>query len=216
MKRFLILAVLVLFGVSTSVVKADIAMTFEEFVGFNDSPISTFYSGVSFTAVGTGDEWIASEASYYNTSSWPSGTSYGSGYYWMYDDVFAWNGISTGAGKIEFDSANATYVELGYCAASDFYLEAYRADGVMIDSDSGAANRRYLESNESGPGTLRVDWDGTDHIAYVIVHDTGNYWCVDNVMTDATDIVVPVPGAFLLGVLGLSVAGVKLRKRKSA
>lgn len=31
------------------------------------------------------------------------------------------------------------------------------------------------------------------YIAYVMVHDSGDYWAVDNFMTDATGIVTPIP-----------------------
>ena len=214
MKRSLILTVILLLGVSSSAVKADITMTFEEFLGSNGVPISTYYSGVSFTAITGGDEWVSADATsnLYNMSSWPSGQAWNAGNYWVYGYVGAWCEVYTAGGKIAFDNADATYVELGYAAGNTFYLEAYKADGTVMDTDSGPANLRYANGNAGGPGTLRVDWNGTDHIAYVIVHDSGNYWCVDNVTTDATDIVVPVPGAILLGLLGLSAAGLKLRK----
>lgn len=193
---------------------ADITMTFEEFLGSNGAPISTFYSGVSFTALGSGDEWVAGDGTTgsYQVSSWPSGAILGGGgYYWIYGNVFGWTEVSGSGGKISFDNADASYVELGYASGSTFFLEAYDADDNLIDSDNGPANRRYLEGNESGPGTLYVS-SASHNIAYVLVHDDGNYWCIDNVTTDATDIVVPVPGAILLGLLGLSAAGIKLRK----
>ncbi len=205
----------ILFGVY-AVASADITMTFEEFVGFNGSPISTFYSGISFTAATSGQEWVAGEAQYYNTSSWPSGTSYWGGDYWVYDDVFAWTESSGGDGKIAFDDKNATFVEIGYCSYSAFYLEAYDEFNNLLDSDTGVANLRYTNGNESGPGTLRVDSLGTG-IAYVLVHDSGNFWCIDNVRTDATGIIippsVPAPAAILLAGMGTGLVGWLRRRR---
>ena len=210
MKRFLILVVLLLVGIGTSVVKADITMTFEEFLGSDKAPISTYYSGVSFTATTTGDEWIAGDATtgLYNVSS-TNGGSWGTGRYWIYDNVFGWTNVTGSGGKISFDNADASFVELGYSSASMFYLEAYDASDNHIMTVSGPANT--LWEGGTGPGTLKVT-SGSNNIAYVLVHDDGNYWCIDNVTTDATDIVVPVPGAVLLGLLGLSAAGIKLRK----
>ncbi len=199
-------------------VQADITMTFEEFVGFNGSPISTFYSGISFTAAGSGQEWVAGEAQYYNTSSWPSGTAYNAGNYWLYDNVFAWTEVFGGDGKIAFDDENATFVEIGYASGSAFYLEAFDQFGNLLDSDTGSANLRYANGNESGPGTLRVDWNGTDYISYVLVHDSGNAWCIDNVRTDASGIIIPptipAPGALLLGSMGMGLVG-WMRRRGS-
>ena len=119
-------------------------------------------------------------------------------------------------GVIAFDNQDATYVELGYCSSSELWLEAYDAGGNLIDQDSGLANLRYTNSNESGPGTLRVDWDGSNYIAYVNVHDSGNFWVVDNIQTDASGIVinpVPVPGAIALSGLGVGLVNWLRRRR---
>jgi hypothetical protein len=73
-------------------------------------------------------------------------------------------------------------------------------------SDSGPSNLR--PGNVTGPDTLRVDWNGTDPIAYVRVHDSGNFWLVDDIKTDASGItVVPAPAAVLLGMMGLGLVG---------
>lgn len=187
----IVLAVLMAAFAATSAT-ADITMTFEEFLGFDQEPIATFYTGVSFESGSGGSDWVARDATSnsYNVSSWPSMTQWNAGTYWEYDLVGATTALDyTGNdGVIRFDNADATYVELGYCAGSTLHLLAYDIDGNLLDQDSGPANRRYIEGNESGPGTLRVDWNGFDYIAFVSVQDSGNYWVVDNVTTDATGI----------------------------
>ncbi len=88
------------------------------------------------------------------------------------------------------------------------YLEAHDSTGTLLDSDNDMSNLRFWDNNPSGPGTLRLDWDGTDPIAYVLTHDTGNFWIADNIRTDATWIsVIPAPSAFLLFSIGVSFAG---------
>ena len=50
--------------------------------------------------------------------------------------------------------------------------------------DTGEANLRYINNNESGPGTLYVEAPAGEVIKYVTIHDTGNYWSVDNIIVD--------------------------------
>lgn len=208
--------------VSAAPAMASITMTFEEFVGADQTPVATFYSGVTFQSGGSGSDWLGRDATtnLYNVSSFPSGTSYGSGEYWIHDSGFATTALdqSGNDGKIIFNNGDATFVELAYSASSLFTLEAYDAANNLMDSDSGAANLRFVNGNAGGPGTLHVDWQGGVNIAYVIVHDTGNFWLVDNITTDATGIttagVVPAPAAVWLGAAGLGLVGL-IRRRLS-
>ncbi len=202
-------------------VLADTVMTFEEFLGNDTAPVSTFYSGITFRSGYSGSDWVARDATTgsYNISSWPSGQAWGSGEYWIYGNVGATTALdySGNDGIIAFDSKDATFVELGYSSGSDLYLLAYDSMGNMIAQDSGPANRRYIEGNGFGPGTLRVDAPAGTYISYVDVHDTGNYWVVDNIRTDATGIVIhPIPGpsAIVLGGLGMSLVS-WFRRRKT-
>lgn len=194
---------------------ADITtLTFEEFLGHDTQPIATYYSGITFEAASSGQDWIASDITtgLYNGSSWPSG--WGGGEYWLYDYACAWTGIPGDDGKIGFGNQDATFVEVGYSAYEAgqgiaIYLEAYDSGGNLLDSDSGVSNLRYIDNNPNGPGMLRVDWDGFNSIAYVLIHDTGNFWIADNISTDATGI-IPEPVTFAL----LGLGGLFLRRRK--
>jgi len=200
---------------------ADITtITFEEFVGLDGTPVGTFYKGITFESGAGGSDWVARDGRYYNVSSWETKEKWGTGDYWINNYVSATTALDyTGNdGIIRFDNKDAKYVELNYAAyngsgAPALYLVAYSQSGVVLDSDSGPSNLRYIDGNESGPGTLHVDWNGTDPIAYVIVHDTGNYWTVDNIKTDASGItIIPAPAAVLLGMVGLGLVG-WLRRR---
>lgn len=180
-----------------------ILITFEEGLGKDSTAINNQYTGITFVGALTGQSWLYTDATTgkYNASSWPSGTIWGTGNYWINDLVAAWTSDTGGSGKIAFTSQNATYVDVNYSAAGAFYLDAYNASNEKIASDSGPANLRYANGNASGPGTLHVEAPTGQLIAYVIVHDTGNYWIVDNVSTDATDIRpagVPEPSSLVV------------------
>ncbi|MGH7132789.1 MAG: MYXO-CTERM sorting domain-containing protein [Phycisphaerales bacterium] len=204
--RFALVAIAALAG--AGIAQADIVMSFEEIPG-DVQPINNFYTGVTFGSSSTGSPMVTRRTSIgnYNTSNFDDGTSNGSGNFWIFGDVGATSALdgSGNDGRISFDNQNATFVTLRYSCSSTFTMEAYTALGVLIDTDSGPANLRVVNNNEAGPGLLRVDWNGVNHIAYVIVHDTGNFWVIDNVVTDATGI-TPAPGAAaLLGLGGLIV-----------
>jgi len=164
---------------------ADTYITFEEGRGHDRQAINTQYTGITFVGALTGEPWLYVDATTgaYNISSWPSGQEWNNGEYWINDMVVAWTTETGGSGKVAFNNQDATYVELNYSSYGTSYLDAYDASDNLIDSASGPANLRYVNGNSGGPGTLRIEGDG---IAYVIVHDTGNYWCVDNFRTDAS------------------------------
>jgi len=201
-----------------------ILITFEEGVGLDMTEINTQYEGITFQSATAGIPWYYSDVTTdtYNASSWPSGTSWGSGEYWINDLACAWTTASGDDGKIAFDNQDATYVQVNYSVIDTFYIEAYDANDNLIDSDSGPANLRYIDSNPNGPGTVRVDAGPNQTIAYVLAHDTGNYWIMDNVDTDATGIIPPpvvtepsiVTIWSVLAALGLTVGWWRRRQQK--
>jgi hypothetical protein len=176
-----------------SVAQADLIVTFEEGRGLDGTIINDQYEGVTFQAAGSGEPWRYgdAEADHYNVSSWPTGQQWGSGEYWMNDYVFGWTDVAGNDGQISIDAADATYMQINYASRSDFYLEAYNSAGQLIASDSGPANLRYENGNPNGPGTLLVTAPAGETIAYARVHDSGNYWCIDNVITDGSGISGP-------------------------
>jgi hypothetical protein len=218
-----IVLMFMILGVGTVAFAATTTMTFEEFKGFDGALINNFYSGVSFTGSSSGQSWMAMDGStgFYGLSSYPSGNILSSipgfGDFWIYDNVAAWTGSLGNNGKIAFDAQDATFVEIGYCSANPFYLLAYDKNGVLLDSDTGPANLRFTDQNPNGPGTLRVDGTG---IAYVIMHDQGDFWVTDNIKTDASGIIitppvaVPAPAAILLAGMGTGLVS-WLRNRRT-
>lgn len=199
MKYFnLAVFILITFALVCVPATADLTMTFEEFVGYDEEPLSTFYQGVTFIGSTTGSEWVARDgtSNNYNVSAWDcvnevdTGMTWGSGEYWTCEIVGTTTALdSTGDdGIISFDSEDATYVELRYCSGHELFLLAYNSSDVLLDDDSAPANRRYSEANAFGPGVLRVDAPAGESISYVVVHDGGNYWVIDSVSTDASGI----------------------------
>ncbi len=222
--RFGFLLGLTMAVVSAVPAMANITLTFEEFVGADSTPIGSFYSGITFVSGGSGSDWLGRDANAgYNVSSFPSGAFGGD--FWINGSGFATTALdATGNdGKIIFNNGDATFVDLMYSlkdpsggSAGLFSLEAYDAGGNLMDVASGGTNTRFTDGNAGGPGPLHVDWNGTDHIAYVKVHDTGNFWLIDDLTTDATGIttagVVPAPAAVWLGAAGLGL--VRLFRRR--
>jgi hypothetical protein len=177
-----------------------ITIDFEGGAGLDGQPVSG-YTGISFIN-DLGDPWVFLEGAYYNCSSYPSGIW--GGEYWIHDNVGAWCTQNTSYGRILVDNADATYFDVGYSVGNtNFYLEAYDSSNNLLDSDVGPANLRFTNGNPSGMNYVHVDAPLGQYIAYVIVHDSGNFWVIDNVSTDATGVhetvaAVEQPAAFHL------------------
>jgi len=192
--------------------QAIIVMDFETIPG-DVQAVNNYYAGVTFGSSSTGSPLVTRRASTnnYNISS-TNGLSYNSGQFWINNDVGVTSALdgSGNDGRISFNNQDATFVSLAYCCSSTFFLEAYRSNGSLITSASGAANLLYSNSNPTGPGSLTVSTTSADPIAYVIIHDTGNQWVIDSVITDASG-VTPAPGA--AAVLGMGALLVSRRRR---
>lgn len=145
--------------------------------GIDRTPIRSTITGLEFTTT-DGYDWVYAD--------WRAGTYCGpcpylpagcGASYFSDGNFFAWLGENQGRGVITFTASYATYVKIGYSADSGLTIEAYDSTGSMVDSASGAGNLNTCKLDE-----LRVDAPG---MAYVIIHDTGNYWLIDNLDTDA-------------------------------
>ncbi|HET6457071.1 MAG TPA: PEP-CTERM sorting domain-containing protein, partial [Armatimonadota bacterium] len=97
--------------------------------------------------------------------------------------------------KVRFTSGLASYFTIGYSSFYPFVVEAYGVSDDLLTSTSGAANSKSNGGN--GISYLTVSYSG---IAYVVLHDEGGFWMVDELSTDAP---VPEPASLLTMIAGL-------------
>ena len=190
-------------------------LNFENGLGNNGGAIASGIPGLQFTTT-DGFDWIYADIStgLYNASS---SLGYGTGQYWVDGNVSTFLGTTQGSGRIDFTNQDGSFFQTGYCAASNFYLEAYDAGGNLLDNAVGGENLRYGAGDVGGLSYLSVSSASND-IAYVLMHDTGNLWEADNMSGDATGVpdqapagAVPEPATLLL--FGLGLVGGAIRKR---
>ena len=201
---FIILVSLLLFSTSAM---AAFFINFEN--GIDGNPVDNI-TGISFESFnGYTSLYADSRTGAYNTTS--DDLAYGSGSYHHNGNFCLWAGPDANAQgvKVDFTNNDGTFFRTGYSAYSDFYLEAFFTDGTS-STVIGAANTNnpmgYLQIN--APNGLFLD--------YVVLHDTGNFWCVDDMSGDSTGIPsTPIPSAaLLLGPGLLSLLGIRKRMNR--
>lgn len=144
-------------------------MDFED--GIDGNVIRSSIPGLFFTTT-QGYDWIYAgiRTGKYNVRP------YNDGVYECNGDFFAWLGENQGMGRIDFTGATTKSVSFAYSSKEIMYLEAYDSNGKLVDSDSGPGNL--------STGRLdRLSITGTK-ISYVLVHDEGNFWLVDDLIVE--------------------------------
>jgi hypothetical protein len=175
-------------------------MNFEEGLG-NDRGLINGIPGVTFLN-SVGDPWLYTDITTgnYNAHSVDLNLNYGNANYYMYGKVAAWAGEVGQGGRIDFDDQNGTWFQTGFCSYSNFYLDAYDAGGNWLD---GA----YSPGGLYQFGYLRVDAPAGSTIAYVTLHDSGNYWIVDEMSGDMQGGIETPEGGMTLALLGFACMG---------
>jgi hypothetical protein len=162
-------------------------ITFEEYPDqFNLS--AGAISGVEFTTTG-GYTWLVGDFGTGNyNGKYPGGGYMSEGMHW------AWLGTVQGAGRIDFVDGTASYFSLltSVGAPSPVYLEAYDSSDTLLETAGPAPDN----CNTGHMWELVISRPSED-MAYVIVHDTGDYFLVDAICTDAPGVPnpneIPVP-----------------------
>jgi hypothetical protein len=155
-------------------------MNFEQ--GIEAAEIESTIPGLVFTTT-HGINWRFGDIRTGDYNVYP----YGDGQYEVNGNFFAWLGVTGDAGRITFTGGPASYVSVLVSTYSGVTLDAYDKDGNFL------ATSGWATDNLDTRTTTRLTVEATD-IAYVEIHDTGNYWLMDDLCTDAPPVCKPVSG----------------------
>jgi len=144
---------------------------FEE--GIDGEVILSTIPGVEFTTT-MGLDWLYADirTGYYNV--YP----YGHQGYECHGYFFAWLGTSGDQGIITFTMGTASYFSVLTSTYSGLTIDAYDSDGNFLATSGWADDNLWTRTFTR----LTIEAEG---MAYVIIHDTGNYWLIDDLVTDA-------------------------------
>jgi len=146
-------------------------MNFED--GTDGEAIRSTIPGLRFTTT-LGYNWVYGDIRTGQYNVYP----YGNQAYECNNNFFAWLGPNMGQGRIDFVLGPASYFSVLTSTYSGITIDAYDSDDNLIASSGWATNnlntRTFTRVSVQKPG-----------MAYVIVHDTGNYWLIDDIVTDA-------------------------------
>jgi len=194
-------------ALAASVASADAwSWNFESGLGHNAEAIGSASGLVFSTTTPGGNMYYADiNSGWYSVTS-DNGKVYPDGQYFVSGDVAAYLVNPSDGAKISFAYGKASYFKVGYSSLFNFTLLAYDAAGQLLDQDTGLANTK----GQGGTGLRYLEVSCPD-IAYVVLHDSGGFWMIDNIETDA-----PVPEPASLVVLAVGLAALMVRRRRPA
>lgn len=145
-------------------------MTFE--LGVDAAEISSTIPGLVFSTT-LGLQWAYGDIT---TGGYNVG-AYGDGSYSTNGDFFAWLGVAGDRGRVTFAGGNASYFS-ALVSSAGLSIDAFDSAGNLLATSGRAPDDR-------GTGTMtRLTVEATG-IAYVEIHDTGNFWIMDEICSDA-------------------------------
>jgi len=100
---------------------------------------------------------------------------------------WAWLGVNQGSGRIDFVFGKASQFSVLVSDLTPVVLEAYNSSDVLLATAGPAADN----TGTGHMAELKIT-RATADIAYVVVHDSGNFFEIDDVCTDAPGVNVPV------------------------
>ncbi|MCP4117255.1 MAG: PEP-CTERM sorting domain-containing protein [Desulfobacteraceae bacterium] len=196
MKKMLMLLCAVMTGLCIVGSASAFMIDFED--GMEGQAVNNI-AGVTFEAFNGSDSMYGdSRTNKYSTTSDDLG--YGNGMFHHNGNMWLWAGTGADARGVivDFTNNDGTWFQTGYSSMSSFYVEAHLTDGSTVVVTGG--------SNTHGPmDFLRVDATSGIFIDYVVLHDSGNMWLVDDMSGDASAVgnAVPEPSPILLVGIGL-------------
>jgi hypothetical protein len=104
-------------------------------------------------------------------------------------NFFAWLDTTGDVGRITFLGGGASYCSV-LVSSAGLQIDAYDDSGTKIADSGWAGDNRGTNTFTR----LKVEAPADKTIAYVEIHDTGNFWVMDELCTDANKVVFPVPG----------------------
>jgi hypothetical protein len=161
----------------------DFFIDFEQ--GIDAIQIQSTIPSLKFTET-SGLDWIYGDIRTDKYNVYP----YGSQAYETRGNFFAWLDVNGNQGRIDFLGGGATYCSVLVSTQSGISLDAYDSAGTQIATSGWASSNVYTRTFTR----LTVTAPAGKTIAYVLIHDTGNFWLMDELCTDANKAVMPVPG----------------------
>jgi len=156
-------------GTSNTHPNTHVLVDFEEGVNSYD-PVVCPVPGITFVTMG-GNPWV-----YGCMDLNVRNATHGSGTYVINGNAGAWCGTSGNGGKVVFDDP-VGHVSCLASMSTTLIMEAYdSSDNLLVNSDWAASN-----IGEYNFTRLSVDRTECD-ISYVIIHDAGNFWVIDDLV----------------------------------
>jgi hypothetical protein len=161
----------------------DIFIDFE--TGIDGIQIESTIPSLKFTTT-LGLDWVYGDIRTDKYNVYP----YNAQNYETNGNFFAWLDTTGDMGRIDFLGGGATYCSVLVSTLSGLTLDAYNSEDVLISTSGWATNN----INTRTFTRLTVDAPAGETISYVMIHDSGNYWLIDDLCSDANKAVMPVPG----------------------